>query len=178
MTEKIIIAGAGGQGIMVLGRVLAEAAMKEKKHVTWLPAYGAEVRGGTANCMVIISDEEVGSPYISKADSVIIMNEPSLKRFACRLKDKGLLILNSSLAKTRPDTGALVLSLPFTDLALKLGNIKVANIVALGCFVAKTATVKINTLMRVIKEMVPKDKKELIQLNQNALSAGKDLLKQ
>jgi 2-oxoglutarate ferredoxin oxidoreductase subunit gamma len=178
MTEKIIIAGAGGQGIMVLGRVLAEAAMRENKYVTWLPSYGAEVRGGTANCMVVISDEEIGSPYIEKADSLIIMNEPSLKRFALRVKNKGLLIVNSSLAKNGPDTEVEVLRFPFTDMALKLGNVKVANIVALGCFAAKTKIVDIKSIMQAIGDMAPEDKKGLIQLNQNALSAGKDLIKQ
>lgn len=164
---------------MVLGRVLAEAAMEENKHVTWLPSYGAEVRGGTANCMVIISDEEVGSPYIDKADVLIIMNEPSLKRFvSSRLEDKGLLVLNSSLVKIRPDTKASVLSFPFTDMALKLGNAKVANMVALGCFVAKTKIVDKKSIVQVIERMAPADKKGLIQINQEALSAGSGLIKQ
>jgi 2-oxoglutarate ferredoxin oxidoreductase subunit gamma len=97
MMEKIIIAGAGGQGIMLLGRVLAEAAMRENKYVTWLPSYGAEVRGGTAYCMVVISHKEIGSPYIEEADTLIIMNNPSLEKFKDRIKKQGLLILNSSL---------------------------------------------------------------------------------
>jgi 2-oxoglutarate ferredoxin oxidoreductase subunit gamma len=177
MIEQIIIAGAGGQGIMVLGRVLAEAAMKENKRVSWLPSYGAEVRGGTANCMVTISDEEIGSPYIDKADALIIMNEPSLKRFASRVKDRGLIVLNSSLAKSKPETKAAVLMFPFTDIALKLGNAKVANIVALGCFTAKSGMVKIDSIAQIIEEMAPKDKKELIAVNKNALSAGQELIK-
>jgi len=177
MIERIIIAGAGGQGIMVLGRVLAEAAMKENKQVSWLPSYGAEVRGGTANCMVTISDEEIGSPYIDKADALIIMNQPSLKRFASRIKDRGLIVLNSSLAKSKPETKATVLMFPFTDLALKLGNAKVANIVALGCFAAKSGMVKMDSITQVIEEMAPKDKKELIAVNKNALSAGQELIK-
>jgi 2-oxoglutarate ferredoxin oxidoreductase subunit gamma len=176
VTEKIIIAGAGGQGIMVLGRVLAEAALEEDKYVTWLPAYGAEVRGGTANCMVTISDQEIGSPYIDKADALIIMNELSAKRFVSRLKGKGLLVLNSSLAKTGPNKKATVLNFPFTDIALKLGNIKAANIVALGCFVAKSKVVDPKTIMRVIEEMAPADRRELVLVNKKALSAGKDLV--
>jgi 2-oxoglutarate ferredoxin oxidoreductase subunit gamma len=176
VTEKIIIAGAGGQGIMVLGRVLAKAALEENKCVTWLPSYGAEVRGGTANCMVTISDQEIGSPYIDKADALIILNAPSVKRFLPQLKDKGLLILNSSLAKTETTKKATVLSLPFTDVALKLGNIRVANIVALGCFVAKSKAVDIKTVMQVIEEMAPADRKELILVNKKALLAGKELV--
>jgi 2-oxoglutarate ferredoxin oxidoreductase subunit gamma len=86
MVEKIIIAGAGGQGIMLMGRMLAEAAMREDKFVTWMPSYGAAVRGGTAYCMVTISDEEISSPYIEKADTLIVMNNPSLKKFRNRVK--------------------------------------------------------------------------------------------
>jgi 2-oxoglutarate ferredoxin oxidoreductase subunit gamma len=178
MIEHIIIAGAGGQGIMVLGRVLAEAAMKENKHVTWLPSYGAEVRGGTANCMVVISDEEVGSPYIDKADSMIIMNEPSLLRFSSRIKNNGLLIINSSLAKSQPDIKACVLRYPFTDIALKVGNIKVANIVALGCFIAKTKLIDLETVRQVIDDFAPKDKRELAAVNKKALKAGKELIEE
>jgi 2-oxoglutarate ferredoxin oxidoreductase subunit gamma len=176
MTEKIIIAGAGGQGIMVLGKVLAEAAMREDKYVTWFPSYGAEVRGGTANCMVVISDEEIGSPYINKADSMIIMNEPSLLRFSSRIKEKGLLIINSSLAKSQPDIKAYVLRYPFTDIALKVGNIKVANIVALGCFIAKTKLIDIKTVTQVINDFAPKDKRELAAVNKKALNVGKELI--
>lgn len=176
MLEKIIIAGAGGQGIMVLGRVLAEAAMREDKYVTWFPSYGAEVRGGTANCMVVICDEEIGSPYINNADSMIIMNEPSLLCFSARIKDKGLLIINSSLAKSQSDIRASVLRYPFTDIALKLGNIKVANIVALGCFIAKSNVVDIKTVRGVIDDFAPKDKRELAVVNKKALKAGKELI--
>ncbi len=176
MTKKIIIAGAGGQGIMVLGRVLAEAALAEDKQVTWLPAYGAEVRGGTANCMVIISDDEIGSPYIAQADALIIMNELSNQRFACRLKEKGLLLLNRSLAKSQKNKKITILEVPFTDIALKLGAVKVANIVALGCFVAATKIVAINSVMQVIEKMAPSDRQELIALNKKALVAGKELI--
>ena len=95
MIYKIIIAGAGGQGVMLLGKILAEAAMREDKFVTWLPSYGAEVRGGTANCSVVISDEEIGSPIIGSADILIVLNEPSLVRFQKRVKNNGLIVVNS-----------------------------------------------------------------------------------
>ena len=163
MTEKVIIAGAGGQGIMLLGKVLSEAAMRESKYVTWLPCYGAEVRGGTANCMVIISDKEISSPYINQADSLIIMNEPSLQRFKSLLKNKGLLIVSSSPKHT------------FTDIAIKLGNIKVANMVALGCYLRSKKIIHPNSVMQVIEDMAPLDKKELIKINQQALKEGMKL---
>ena len=175
MTEKIIIAGSGGQGIMLMGKVLAAAVMLEDKNVTWLPAYGAEVRGGTANCMVVISDEPIGSPFIDRADSLIIMNEPSLVRFQPRLKDKGFMLVNSSLAKAGTDIKGVIAKQPFSDIAIGLGNIKAANIVALGYFAAKTKVVGIKSLTQVILEMTPKDKKELGVLNLAALSSGAKL---
>lgn len=172
MTEKIIIAGSGGQGIMLAGKVLAHAAMKANKHVTWMPAYGAEVRGGTAHCMVIISDEEIGSPYISKADSLIIMNAPSLERFKGHLKNKGLSIVNSSLAKEKVNSLPYALQCPFTDTAIKLGNIKVANIVALGYFLAKRKIISQDIMLKSIEQLAPSNKKELIVINQQAFLTG------
>ncbi|MFA5118772.1 MAG: 2-oxoacid:acceptor oxidoreductase family protein [Candidatus Omnitrophota bacterium] len=172
MTEKIIIAGAGGQGIMLLGKILAEAAMRENRFVTWLPAYGAEVRGGTAHCMVIISDEEIGSPSISVADSLIVMNAPSYARFKPRLKTKGLLVGNSTLVKNNLAVHSSDLWYPFTDIALKLENVKVANMIALGCFIARRPIVEVENIARVIEEIAPAHKKDLIEINKRALSAG------
>lgn len=175
MVERIIIAGAGGQGIMLLGKVLAEAAMRENKQVTWLPAYGAEVRGGTANCTVIISDSRIGSPCVDKADTLILMNEPSLEKFKGRIKEKGLMILNSSTVGTYADKKASVVKYPFTEIAAQLGNPKVANMVALGAYVAHKKTVRAATIERVFAEIAPKDKKGLIEINKLALEKGIEL---
>jgi len=177
MIERVIIAGAGGQGIMLLGKVLAEAAMREDKYVTWLPSYGAEVRGGTAHCMVVISDAEIGSPYIEQADTLIIMNEPSLKKFKDRIKNKGLLIVNSSLATDVKDIDKRIhiLKYPFTDLAVKLGNIKIANMIALGCFISQKNIVDSKSVSCVIQAIAPEDKKDLIEINQKALLEGMKL---
>lgn len=172
MIERIIIAGAGGQGIMLLGKVLAEAVMREDKFVTWLPAYGAEVRGGTAHCMVVISDQEIGSPYIEKADSLIIMNAQSLNKFKNRVLDNGLAILNSSLVPKYTDNKVSTLQRPFTDIAIKLGNIRVANMVALGCFVAEKNLVSLKTLFKVISDFAPEEKKHLVDINKKALEEG------
>ena len=177
MINKIIIAGSGGQGIMLLGKVIAEAAMLEKKFVTWLPAYGAEVRGGTANCLVIISDEEIGSPLIVEADSMIIFNQPSFQRFKGQIKNKGIMLVNSSLVGDTAQTKALAQSLPFSETAIKLGNIKTANIVALGAFIARTGLVSDKTVLKVIEAMAPKDKPELLQQNIAALKEGSSLVK-
>ncbi len=177
MLEKVIIAGAGGQGIMLLGKVLAEAAMREDKFVTWLPSYGAEVRGGTAHCMVIISDAEIGSPYIKEVDTLIIMNGPSLMRFKNRIKNKGLLIVNSSLAGDIKDIDKSIhiLKYPFTDLAMGLGNIKIANMIALGCFINQKKIVDAKSVAGVIQAIAPEDKKNLIEINQKALLEGMKL---
>ena len=175
MTEKIIIAGAGGQGIMLLGKVIADAAMRQNKYVTWLPAYGPEVRGGTAYCTVIISDQEIGSPSVDKADTLIIMNAPSLERFKEKLVVKGLLILNSSMAPKHTGKNSEIIYQPFTDIALGLGNIKVANMVALGCLISKKRNLDVKTVLSVFEEMAPAGRKELIEINTKALKEGMKL---
>jgi len=172
MTSRTIIAGSGGQGIMLLGKVLAMAAMKENKFVTWLPSYGAEVRGGTAHCMLVISDAEIGSPYIDKADTLIVMNAPSLNKFRARLEDKGLLIVNSSLAAAGAGGKAVILEYPFTDLAIKLGNIKVANMVALGSFISRKKVVSPKSVEQVISDLAGESRKSLVEINKKALEAG------
>jgi 2-oxoglutarate ferredoxin oxidoreductase subunit gamma len=174
MVEKLIIAGAGGQGVMLLGKILVAGAMQEGKYVTWLPAYGAEVRGGAAYCMVVISDVEIGSPYIDKADTLIIMNAPSYVKFKGKIKNNGLLFLNSSLIDIQ--NGKNVLKYPFTDIAESLGNGKIANMVALGCYLVKCGSVKIKSALLAIEENAPADKKGLVEINQQALIRGVDLI--
>ena len=190
MIEKIIIAGAGGQGILLLGQVLAEAAMREDKHVTWIPSYGAEVRGGTAHCMVIISNAEISSPYIDKADTLIMMNSPSLERFKGRIGSRGLILINSSLvdnniltqmnlsSKPRLHSGESVkiCSFPFTDMAIKLGNIRVANMAALGCYLGQKKIIKPKTVVKAMREIAPEDKRELIGINKKAIILGMELI--
>ncbi|MBU1091065.1 MAG: 2-oxoacid:acceptor oxidoreductase family protein [Candidatus Omnitrophica bacterium] len=175
MTEKIIIAGAGGQGIMLLGKVLAEAAMREGNFVTWMPSYGAEVRGGTAHCMVILSDKEISSPYIDKADILIVMNRPSLEKFRSRISNHGLLIMNSSLVSADGYKNARNYKYPFTEIALRLGNIRVANMIALGALVAKKKLVSLKSVLEAISSIAPKDKKDLVEINIRALKKGAQL---
>jgi 2-oxoglutarate ferredoxin oxidoreductase subunit gamma len=175
MIERIIIAGSGGQGVMLLGKVLAQAAMLEGKEVTWFPAYGAEVRGGTSYCMVTISDQQIGSPYITTADTLIILNQPSLEKFKKTLRNKGLLILNSSLARIDKPARIEVLQFPFTDIAIKLGNIKVANMVALGCLVAAKKIIKVKNILKVFKSIAPAGNLKILEVNQLALEEGERL---
>lgn len=175
MTERIIIAGSGGQGVMLLGKVLVQSAMLGGKQVTWFPAYGPEVRGGTSHCMVVVSDREIGSPYIGKADTLIILNRPSLEKFKNRLKAGGLLILNSSLAGSKGIKGLKILQLPFTDIAMKLGNIKVANMVALGCFTAAKKIIDPGDILEVFKSMAPAGNLKILEINRQALKEGEKL---
>ena len=175
MREKIIIAGSGGQGIMLLGKVIAQAAILENKHVTWLPSYGPEVRGGTSHCMLIISGQEIGSPYIDKADSLIIMNGPSWLRFKDRQEKNGLTIVNSSLVSNSMKTNKRLISHPFSEIAQALGNIKVANMLALGCLIAHKKILKAKNILKAISDIAPQDKRHLLGINQKALKAGERL---
>ncbi|MFH1691826.1 MAG: 2-oxoacid:acceptor oxidoreductase family protein [Candidatus Omnitrophota bacterium] len=172
MTEKIICAGFGGQGIMAMGKVLAMSAMREGKFVTWLPSYGAEVRGGTAHCSVVISDQEVSSPYVEKADTLIALNEPSLKRFQNCVGPKGFLLVNSSMTDCGSiKSGLNVACVPLTELAVKLGLERVANTIAIGVYLAKTRIISVATMEKAIEEILAY-KSTLIDINKKALEEG------
>lgn len=143
MESRIIIAGAGGQGILFLGKVLAQAGMIEGKQVTWFPSYGAEMRGGTANCTVIVSDEMIGSPVVLTPDILIAMNRISAERFQAQLKKRGLLLFDSSLVNNVPFRENICpVGVPATKIAGSLGNTRAANMVMLGALIAETALVK------------------------------------
>lgn len=134
MTTEIIFAGFGGQGVILAGKILTLAGMKENKYVSHIPSYGAEMRGGTANCSVIVSDEEVASPVIENPDVVIALNKPSMTKFEPLLKKGGLLIYNSSLIDSKPSrTDIKTLALPANDIATECQNARGANMVVLGC---------------------------------------------
>ena len=163
---------------MLLGKVLALSALRKGLNVTWFPSYGAEVRGGAAHCMVIISSEEIPSPYIDKADTLIVMNEPSLFKFSQKIKTRGLLLVNGSLVNRRPDAKSKdICVLPFTEAAAKLGNIKIANMIALGAYIAKTNILSKQIVFEAIKEIAPAEKKSLIEINKQAIEEGIRLVK-
>ena len=139
INEKVIIAGFGGQGVMLMGQLLSFAATELDLHTLWFPSYGPETRGGTANCSVTISEDSVNSPVISTPDSIIVMNKPSLSKFQPKLKKGGNLFLNTSLVKNevvRDDVN--VYEIKANDIALELGNLRVANMVVLGAYLAVT----------------------------------------
>jgi 2-oxoglutarate ferredoxin oxidoreductase subunit gamma len=173
LCERVISAGFGGQGIMLLGKLLGTSAMKEKKHVTWMPSYGAEVRGGTAHSMVIISSATIPSPIVVRPTTCIVMNKPSLIKFKSRVAKNGLLLINSSLVKNgcaRKDI--TILKVPASEIAAQLGNIKVANMVMLGAYLKKTGIVTLETAIASLKEVFAAKDKRIIMLNERALTSG------
>ena len=170
---KIIVAGFGGQGTVLAGGVLAKACVIEGKNVTQMVSYGAEMRGGTANSSVVISDGEIASPIIERPDVAIILNQPSLDKFEALVVDSGLLVVNSSLVKrdiARSDLS--VVTIDATRIAQQLGNIRVANMVALGAFVKKTGLLKMESLESAVEELFAEKKVGLIEINCKALQRG------
>lgn len=172
MLVKTIISGFGGQGVLSIGLSLAHAAMLEGKHVTYLPSYGAEVRGGTANCTVAISNEEIASPVASNPEFVIAMNHPSFMRFQNQVQSGGVLFLNSSLIQAETLRGDIeVVRVPSDDIAEKMGNRKSANMVMLGAFIKKSNLVSLDSVVEGLKYTLKK-KQKLMAINKEALTMG------
>jgi 2-oxoglutarate ferredoxin oxidoreductase subunit gamma len=175
MREEIIMAGSGGQGIMFAGTLLAHAAMDEGLNVTYFPSYGAEMRGGTANCSVIISDEKIGSPVVTNPSTLLAMNEDSLERFAGKVKKGGLIIVNSSLVKKEITIDeAEVLRIPATELAEKLGDSRGANMVILGAYIKRKKVVSLERAMESLRKVLGEEKENLLKLNREALRKGEE----
>ncbi|NLP17590.1 MAG: 2-oxoacid:ferredoxin oxidoreductase subunit gamma [Firmicutes bacterium] len=173
MKQEVIVAGFGGQGVLLLGQVLAYAGMVEGKEVSWLPSYGPEMRGGTANCTVVLSDTEIGSPVVSQPSCVIALNLPSMEKFEPMLKPGGLLIINSSLIEKKAERDDIeVVKVAATEIANELGSGRVANMVALGAFVQQTGAVDFATLEEALKEVLPQRRHDLIPLNLQAIQRG------
>lgn len=176
MYLDIMIAGSGGQGVLLIGKLLAWAGLIEGMHVTWFPSYGAEMRGGTANCTVVISDENIGSPIIQSPDAFIIMNTASLEKFEKRVKPHGIIVLNSSLIKREGCREDLdVLKVPANEIAEKVGDVRTANMVMVGALVSKRKTPSIKALKEALKKIISEDKAFLLALNEKALEAGYQL---
>ena len=173
MTQQIICAGFGGQGALLLGQMLTYAGMIENKYVSWLPSYGPEMRGGTANCSVIISDEPVGSPVVTQADAVIAMNRPSFDKFKSYVKKGGKLFINSSLIQKKVDRRDIaVYYVPASEIAVSLGNTRVANTVMMGAYLAKVNLLTRQTVMNTLKKAFEKKKTGMILINRKAFDQG------
>ena len=176
MEEKIVIAGFGGQGVVLAGNVLAQTALLENKNVAAMVSYGAEVRGGTANCTIIISDDEIASPVVDNPTMAIILNQPSLDKFENKMVKNGLIFLNSSLIETEVKRIDLdVIKVPATAIANELGNVRVANLVLLGAFVKKTNILDLNNVIENLDKFLPKRKHDLLEINKKALQKGAEL---
>jgi 2-oxoglutarate ferredoxin oxidoreductase subunit gamma len=169
---EILLAGFGGQGIMLMGKLLAQAGLTLHKNVTWMPSYGAEVRGGTAYSMTKISDKEIANPIITVPDIFVAMNEPSLVKYEEKLRPKGLLILNKSLIKSKPKRKDIsVVSIPMTQIASKLGSVRSANMVALGVLLKRSKLFPVKVVISSLHEMLG-GKEDIFVLNKRAIEEG------
>jgi 2-oxoglutarate ferredoxin oxidoreductase subunit gamma len=171
-TEEILSAGFGGQGIMFMGKLFAEAALMAGRHVTWMPSYGAEVRGGTAYSMTKISNKEIASPIITNPNMLVVMNKPSLLKYEDKLKEGGVLISNKSLIDEPPRRkGVKIVHIPMTDIASSLGNTRCANMVAAGALIKRSKMINLRNVLSALKEAL-KGKEDLFLLNKKALEKG------
>ncbi len=184
MTDKhfyydLIVAGFGGQGVLAIGNLIAYAAMKEGKHVTYLPTYGVEMRGGSANCTVVISSREIGSPIVQRPHALIAMNLPSLIKFGPRVLPKGLIFLNSSLINreevTRDDVE--VFPVPVNEIAIENGSPRMANMIALGAFIEKTRLVGISSIFDSLEKVFDERHHRHIPDNIKAIQIGSEYVK-
>ena len=172
MYDDVIMAGFGGQGLLLIGKLLALACMEDGKEVAWIPSYGPEMRGGTANCTVVVSDLPIGSPIIQNPLSVVAMNLPSLDKFGPMVMKNGLLIINSSLIPGKSGRNDLEeIKIPANDIAINAGSGRAANMAALGAYVAKRKLVGIDLIEKQIKHQF-EDKPEIIEINLKALHVG------
>lgn len=171
--QEIIIAGFGGQGVLSMGQIISYSAMKEGKEVSWMPAYGPEMRGGTANCIVIVSPAKVSSPIVTTFDSAIILNQPSLDKFEQKIKPGGLLLCEQSTIitpSTRTDIEQMMI--PATAMAVGMGKKQVANMILLGAFLERRPIVSISNVLLALREVLPERHHHLIPMNEEALHAG------
>lgn len=173
MERAVVFAGFGGQGLLFAGQILARAAIRDGLETFWIPSYGPEMRGGTASCTVIVGDGEIGSPVVDRYDAAVVMNPPSLARFAPRLASGGLLIVNGSLiADPAPVSDADELRIECTRLAAAAGDDKLVSVVALGALVARSAIVSAESVRRAIMEVVGAKRPQVLQADLAAFDAG------
>jgi 2-oxoglutarate ferredoxin oxidoreductase subunit gamma len=177
MQTEIILSGFGGQGVLFAGQLLAYAAMDEGRHVTWIPSYGPEMRGGTAHCTVIISDDEIGSPLVRRPTAVIALNLPSRDKFAPLVAPGGVLVVNASLVPHAAPRGDIrVFEVPASDVAETLGHTRLANVVLLGALQAALPVLPLAAVDRALLAHMPERHKALLELNYQALRRGAALV--
>jgi 2-oxoglutarate ferredoxin oxidoreductase subunit gamma len=177
MQTEIMIAGFGGQGVLFCGQLLAYAAMDEGKQVTWIPSYGPEMRGGTANCTVIISDEEIGSPLVQFTSAVIAMNLPSLEKYEHELKPGGVLVINQSMIAREPlRKDVLVVKVPGNEIAEELGDRRMTNMVLLGALLANLPVLPLEAVEKSLQAHLPVRHHHLLDLNFQCLRKGAEFV--
>ena len=177
-TERITVAGFGGQGVMMIGQMLAYAGNEIEINSLWFPSYGPETRGGTANCAVILSEDPINSPVFSKADTLIALNGPSLEKFQEKVQKEGVILYNSSLIHTFDNpAGARVYPIPINDLAQELGNPKVANMIVLGSYLEITKQFEDDVIYQLLKKFLTGSKSELIEINKQAIQLGRNFIR-
>ncbi|MBI4800117.1 MAG: 2-oxoacid:acceptor oxidoreductase family protein [Desulfarculus sp.] len=173
MTIKSVFAGFGGQGVLMMGYMLALTAMRQGKNVTYLPSYGAEVRGGTANCTVVVSDDEIASPVASSPDIAVVMNNPSLLKYANLVRSGGIMLVNSTLVGSVVNRQDLnVVKVPATDLAHELGEDRSANVVMMGAFAQATGVLSLEAFSEALADTNLGKKPKVLELNRRALQVG------
>ncbi|MEJ2702366.1 MAG: 2-oxoacid:acceptor oxidoreductase family protein [Sedimentisphaerales bacterium] len=172
--EELVIAGFGGQGVLLAGKLLAQTAMRSGKEVTYMSSYGAEVRGGTANCMVVVADDRIACPLVSKPDSLIVLNKASLTKFGPRLKNNGLLIMNSSLIDVEPelDSSIEIIRVPADELAIELGSYRSANMVALGAYLQARGELSPDAAAEALPDVLAERHHKTLPVNAAALRKG------
>ena len=178
-SQEIIIAGFGGQGVLSMGQIISYSAMKENKEVSWMPSYGPEMRGGTANCIVIVSDTKVSSPIVTTFDSAIILNQPSLDKFAEAVKPGGFMLCEQSTIITPCTRNDIeIVTIAAMEEAVKMGKKQIANMILLGAFLSRRPIVTIENVIKALKEVLPERHHHLLPLNEEALKRGKQLVEE
>jgi 2-oxoglutarate ferredoxin oxidoreductase subunit gamma len=173
MHEEVIISGFGGQGALFAGQLLTYTGMDEGWRVTWFPSYGPEMRGGTAHCIVILSDDDIGSPIIRQPTLCIVMNPPSMDKYEPLIRRGGLLVANSTLVRARSKRDDIeTVYVPANELAAELGNVKMANVVLLGAMLGKREILPIESIKRTLDQHIPERRKHIIEPNKRALDRG------
>lgn len=179
MLEELIVAGFGGQGVLSLGMTLAYAGMVEEKEISWMPSYGPEMRGGTANCITILSTKKISSPIISQFDTAIVLNQPSMDKFAPKVKEGGLLLYESgNIFKPSARTDIELIGIPATTEAIRMKNAKIMNMIMLGAYLELKPVVTIDSIMEALGKVLPEKYHYLLPVNQQALEKGRDCVKE
>jgi 2-oxoglutarate ferredoxin oxidoreductase subunit gamma len=179
MTEEIIIAGFGGQGVLSMGQILCYGGVMQEKEVSWMPSYGPEMRGGTANCTAIISDDEISSPVLNAFDTAIVLNQPSMDKFEQAVKPGGLLIYERNGMTRKPErTDINIFAIPAYDESIKMDNTKVFNMIVIGGFLKVKPILDLDNVIKGLKKVLPERYHNLIPLNEQAIRRGMEIIEE